>query len=325
MYLFVLSGDTLQWNPIGITLIGNGSNGTSLSQLNGPLGVFVDANNLVYIADSENNRVLSVSSTTNGTNIGTLVAGITGVSTLASNTLNYPTAVYVDSQLNLYISDANHYRVQRWSHGASNGSTVAGSATGVPGSTLDKIDTSFALYVDTANNVYVSDAFNARVVKWSSGAVTGVLVAGNGSLGYTPNQLDLPLGIVVDSQSNIIYIADYSMQTIVAWPSGMSAGSIVAGVNSTQGSIPSLFSYPWGVIRDTYGNLYVSDHGNHRIQKFCANGSSFSSGITIAGIGLAQLSSTGLYYPAGLAFDAQMNLYVADYANHRIQKFMRTN
>ena len=36
----IFPGDTLQWNPIGVTIIGNGSNGTSLSQLNSPSGVY---------------------------------------------------------------------------------------------------------------------------------------------------------------------------------------------------------------------------------------------------------------------------------------------
>jgi sugar lactone lactonase YvrE len=325
--VFVLSGDTLQWNPIGITLIGNGSNGSSLSQLNGPAGVFIDAYDVIYIADSNNHRVLklSVSSGANGTNIGIVAAGITNVSTFGSDTLNTPTAVFVDSQQNLYIVDTDNYRVQLFPYGVSNGSTVAGSSTRVAGSTLDKLGASYALYVDTANNVYVSDGSNGRVVKWSLGASSGILVAGNGSSGYTSSQLNFPLGIIVASQSNTIYIADYGVQTVVTWPSGMTVGTIVAGLNSTLGNIPSLLDRPWGIISDIYGNLYVGDSANHRIQQFCAIGSSFSSGTTIAGIGVAQLSSRGLNLPTSIAFDSQMNLYVTDYYNHRVQKFVRTN
>ena len=69
----------------------------------------------------------------------TLVAGKTGVSNSSSGTLSGPRVVYVDSQENLYILDSNNFRVQFWPYGALNGSTVAGSSTGAPGSTLDKL------------------------------------------------------------------------------------------------------------------------------------------------------------------------------------------
>lgn len=317
--MFVSLGDTLRWNPNGITLLGNGSSGSSLNQLNGPIGIFVDANDAVYVADSNNHRILKVSS--NGS--GTLVAGVTGVSTIGSGTLKTPTAVHVDSQQNLYIADTNNFRIQFWPYGASNGSTVAGSSTGVSGSTLNMLGLSYALYVDTAHNVYVSDGSNGRIVKWSSGAVTGVLVAGNGSTGYVSGQLVYPVGIVLDSQSNTLYIADYNSHTIVAWLASATSGTIVAGFDSTAGNTPALLQNPWGITRDTYGNIYVADFRNSRIQMFCSVGSSFSNGTTIAGFGLTQLSSRGLSFPTGLALDSQMNLYVVDYGNHRVQKFLR--
>jgi NHL repeat len=103
--MFVLLGYTLRWNPIGITVAGNGSVGSSLNQLNSPSGVFVDTNDVLYVADTNNHRILKISSSTNGTNSGTVVAGIAGVSTVRSDTLNSLRAVYVDSQQNLYIAD----------------------------------------------------------------------------------------------------------------------------------------------------------------------------------------------------------------------------
>ena len=254
-----------------------------------------------------------------------MVAGITGISALGSGTLNAPRAVHVDSQKNLYIVDTNHFRVQFWPYSTSNGTTVAGNANGTSSSGLNVRGYSNALYVDTAGNVYVSDGSYGRVVKWSAGALTGVLVAGNGTQGYGSGQLAYPIGITIDAQSNTFYIVDYSSHTVVAWPSGMTARAIVAGLNSTAGSTQDLLNNPWGIIRDTYGNLYVADTGNNRVQMFCAIGSSFSSSSTIAGIGLAQLSSRGLHLPTAIAFESQMNLYVADFANHRVQKFMRTH
>ena len=69
------------------------------------------------------------------------------------------------------------------------------------------------------------------------------------------------------------------------------------------------------------GNLYVADRNNHRIQLFM-NGQ--LEGITIAGItSTIGSNSTLLTVPWSVALDNQLNLYVADSANHRVQKFLR--
>jgi sugar lactone lactonase YvrE len=317
-------GDTLKWNSIGITILGNGSSGTALNQLNTPWDVFIDVNDIIYIADSSNHRILNVTLMNNESNYGTVIAGITNVSGSNAMTLNTPCAIYIDSEKNLYIADTANHRVQFWEYGSSNGSTVAGSSAGLFGNTLDKLGDDYALYVDQSKNIYVSDGSNGRIVKWIPGASSGILIAGaNGSTGYSSNQLALPLGITVDTQTGIIYIADFYAQTIVAWTSYMTSGTVIIGTNSTHGNTVSLLNYPFGIIRDVYGNIYVSDYNNHRVQMYCAVGSSFTNGTTIAGVGVAQFSSFGLNGPTGIAFDSQMNLYVADANNHRIQKFAR--
>ena len=49
-----------------------------------------------------------------------------------------------------------------------------------------------------------------------------------------------------------------------------------------------------------------------------------STGVTIAGMtGVAGNSSTLLNSPYSVALDSQLNLYVSDTNNHRVQKFFR--
>jgi tripartite motif-containing protein 71 len=75
------------------------------------------------------------------------------------------------------------------------------------------------------------------------------------------------------------------------------------------------FYNPQGVAVDSSGNAYVSDYGNHRIQKFNSNGKF----ITMWG---KTGTRTGQFYnPQGVAVDSSGNAYVSDYGNHRIQKF----
>jgi hypothetical protein len=70
-----------------------------------------------------------------------------------------------------------------------------------------------------------------------------------------------------------------------------------------------------GVAVDSAGNVYVTDLGNHRIEKFTSGGSFIMSWGT-NGTGNGQFSA-----PEGIAIDASDNVYVADTGNHRIQKF----
>jgi len=69
------------------------------------------------------------------------------------------------------------------------------------------------------------------------------------------------------------------------------------------------------------GNLYVADRSNTRVQFFLAGQ---IEGRTIAGItGVFGSNSTLLNQPYEIAFDNQLNLYVADSYGNRVQKFLR--
>jgi hypothetical protein len=69
------------------------------------------------------------------------------------------------------------------------------------------------------------------------------------------------------------------------------------------------------------GNMYVADGFNYRIQFYYAGQ---SNGTTIAGItGVTGNNTTTLSTPLSVALDSQLNLYVVDTYNHRVQKFLR--
>ncbi len=75
------------------------------------------------------------------------------------------------------------------------------------------------------------------------------------------------------------------------------------------------FRYPHNVVTDAYGNVYVSDYWNNRIEKFDSNGH-FLAAWGSSGSGNGQFND-----PSGEAVDSGGNLYVADSGNNRIQKF----
>jgi|GEM_PF-4006400 len=83
----------------------------------------------------------------------------------------------------------------------------------------------------------------------------------------------------------------------------------------TYGSGEGEFVTPFTVAVDVNGNVYVSDWGNPRIQKFS------STGTWLATWGSAGSENGQFLHPMGIAVDASGNVYVADAGNDRIQKF----
>jgi DNA-binding beta-propeller fold protein YncE len=83
----------------------------------------------------------------------------------------------------------------------------------------------------------------------------------------------------------------------------------------SKGSGNGQFDYSYFVAIDKYGNIYVSDSDNHRIQVFDCNGQWIKS-IGSYGSGNGQFDC-----PMGIAFNSKNHMFVVDYWNHRIVEF----
>ena len=79
-------------------------------------------------------------------------------------------------------------------------------------------------------------------------------------------------------------------------------------------STPGKFSFPQNIATDEFGNVYVTDQGNFRVQKF-SNDGTFLSAWGSSGTGPGQFQS-----PAGVAAFNQ-TVYVVDNQQHRVQQF----
>jgi hypothetical protein len=152
-------------------------------------------------------------------------------------------------------------------------------------------------------------------------ASSGTVVAGGNGPGTGSTQLNYPYDLTWDSATNSFIIVNYGAHTVVRWVLGASSWTLLAGVSGTSGSTSTLLSSPLSVVLDPYSNMYVADTNNHRIQFFLAGQ---SNGTTIAGVtGSSGTSATRLYIPYWAILDSQLNLYVADTFNNRVQKFSR--
>lgn len=75
------------------------------------------------------------------------------------------------------------------------------------------------------------------------------------------------------------------------------------------------FDVVGGLAVDAAGNIYVSDTGNHRVQKYDAGGLLIAA-FGEFGSGVGQFDT-----PAGITLDLAGNIYVCDSNNGRVQKF----
>jgi len=75
-----------------------------------------------------------------------------------------------------------------------------------------------------------------------------------------------------------VYVADAANGRIMKWTTNYTAGGIcVVGCSGSVGNAVNQLRTPRDVKFDRYGNLYVTDQGNNRIQKFIISNPSAST------------------------------------------------
>jgi sugar lactone lactonase YvrE len=160
-----------------------------------------------------------------------------------------------------------------------------------------------------------------------AGAVT--TFAGNATGGYADGvgaaaQFSYPIGIASDAHGNI-YVSD-SFNNRIRKIASDGTVTTVAG-NGTAGLTPegpaanAEFYGPQGLAVDGQGNIFVADFGNNVIRKISTTGTVTTfAGNGIAGYVDGAATVAEFNGPAGLAFDKQGNLYVADNNNNMIRK-----
>jgi hypothetical protein len=137
--------------------------------------------------------------------------------------------------------------------------------------------------------------------------------------------LNVPSDLAVDSVRNL-YVADtYNDRVEKITPAGQLgyfAGTGVSGTGTAGLATSSMLHSPGGVAVDSSNNVYIADTGNHRVVKVDGVGQlSFVAGTGISGTPTpGAATAVKLMSPAGLAFDAADNLYIADTEAKRVLK-----
>lgn len=151
----------------------------------------------------------------------------------------------------------------------------------------------------------------------------GGVWAGDG-LAATAAQLGAPEGLACGAAGNV-YIADALDNRVrVVAPGGRIstlAGTGIRGYSGDGGAAGSaLLDQPYGLAVDAAGSVYVADLGNARVRRIDADGTI----TTVAGGGAEEPAGgvaavdARLNQPRNLAFDPAGNLYISDFAGHRV-------
>ncbi|MBM3869832.1 MAG: hypothetical protein FJ392_02565, partial [Verrucomicrobia bacterium] len=303
--------------------------------LSGPQGVAFDASNMVYVADTANNRILKFrqaltlpnpfntpnAADTNGTYEPLTLAPAVPASFA---TLNSPAALAVATNGDIYVADTGNNLIKRYS---GNGTflQVWGDTAVAPPANAGSNDTpSFAagrfnaprgLHLGNNGVLYIADTGNGLIRTIDTNGTVGRV-----TLPVALSGLNLPRAVTVVGTN--VYVADTGNHRIVSL-SGL--GSVLAGLIGTAGTTDGVggsarFNQPSGIARDGYGNLYVSDAGSHRLRRVTVSGEVQTIAGSSSGNVNNEIGTTArLNTPRGLVADRFGTLFVADSGNNSIR------
>jgi sugar lactone lactonase YvrE len=197
--------------PAGVvsTFAGSGSPGFAegtgtAARFNSPWGIAIDDSGTLYVADSSNTRIRTISP---AAEVGTLAEAGDGTS------FNYPYGIAVDTAGNVYVADGFTHRISMIDPDgfvsilAGSGTAGFADATGEEASFKNPS----GVAVDAGGNVYVADTGNYKIRRIdANGTVT--TFAGTGTQGWLDGppadaKFVSPAGVALDA-SGILYIAD---------------------------------------------------------------------------------------------------------------------
>ncbi|HXR47596.1 MAG TPA: hypothetical protein VN784_09165 [Candidatus Limnocylindrales bacterium] len=309
------------------------SNGTNNgAQFYMPFGITVDAATNLYVTDGVNETVRKLVPVATGWAVSTiagqvLVSGSAdGVGTNAQ--FNGPAGIAISGGSTLYVGDDNNNTIRKLTLTGTNWtvSTLAGQV-GVYGdadgaTNNARFHSPIGVTVDSAGNIYVADANNNEIRKITTGGTVGTFA------GISTGSTDGPgtnalfwstAAVALDVQGNV-YVADYYNCTIRK----IATNGVVSTIAGLAGNIGSAdgtnndarFYYPSDIALDRGGSLYVADANNNTIRRITPVGTNWVTstiaGQTQAGEVDGVGSNAFFYVPAGIAVDANTNIFVSD-------------
>ena len=284
----------------------------STARFNTPLGIAVNDNGDIFVADSANHTIRKIVGTTVTTMAG--AAGSTGSTDGAAGAarFNTPIGLALIPSGSLLVADSMNHTIRRvdpagtvttWAgrpvqSGFANGTGAAARFAGPWG-----------LATDSQGNVYVADWGNSAVRKVTPAGVVSSFTTGTGGTFRTPK------GVALDADGNMI-VTD-SGSCVIRRVSPSNVATIIAGepgdcryLNGNGRS--ARFVSPSGITLDAQGNIFVTDGPMIRKISPSLDVSRHAGAYSSEPARDGTRSTARFLEPSGLVFDAAGNLFVAD-------------
>ena len=225
---------------------------TISANLSAPSGLFVTDDEEIFVYNgSPNNRVDRWIS--NGTRL-----------TSPMSVCSPCYGLFVDSNNNLYCSQADAHQVVRRPLQNPSIPTTIVVGTGCGGSTATTLSYPWGIFVTDQFDLYVADWGNNRIQMFREGEIDGRTVPINGSNGITM-ALNNPTGVMLDGDGYLFIVDSWNRRIIGSDRWGWRC---VVGCFGGGGSAFNRLSYPVTMNFDADGNLLVLNTNNSRVQKF---------------------------------------------------------
>lgn len=309
-------------NGVVSTFAGSGSKGGSnaygtSASFYYPKGIAIDSADVLYIADSFNNKIRKIS--TSG-----LVSTLAGSGSIGSYngqgitaTFYNPNALVVDSVGNVYVSDTSNHKIRKVDKSGIV-SNFAGSGTNGyydGSSSFAQFKEPQGIAIDSAGILYVADVGNCVIRKISKTGTVSTLTGG-GTCYYNYDYKTLsfayfynPMGLAINSAGEIFVADQYRIKKI----------NVAQDVVSPYGES---FSGVTGIFINKDDDMFVSDIVLDSI--YSVDGSVVDSTHTTSSTSseptVYTYSSSLLYSPSGVAFDSNGDIYASDVSSHKIFK-----
>jgi len=218
--------------------------------------IFVTTNEQIYIGDYPSIKQIIQSSNSYSNQTTTIAT--------ASSSPIY--GLFVDLNNTLYCSMYNEHKVVKKSLNDSLSTMTIVAGNGSQGSTSNLLNNPNGIFVDTNFDLYVADSNNNRIQLFRLGQINGITVAGNKSANLTIS-LYRPSYVFLDG-NKYLFITDGGNHRIIGSDEN---GFRCIVACSGQGPTSDQLNQPRSIAFDSFGNLYVADRNNHRIQKFCSS------------------------------------------------------
>jgi len=261
---------------------------------------------------------------------------VRGEGTATAVSLFNPSGVAVDAAGNLYIGDADNYRVCRVD-AAGQLTVYAGSgASGFLDGPAAEAQFSAAADVtlDASGNLYVADTFSSRVRKIDALTREVTTVAGGGdrkedNANALEHGFEYVVGVTYDGKGGL-YICDAGEHLVLRLDLATGILRKIAGLSQSGFSgdggpaISAALNEPRRAAVDAAGNLLICDTSNHRIRRVDTVSGSIT---TYAGTGEDNFGGDGgpavaaqLNFPTCAVVDADGNVLIMDADNYRVRR-----